>query len=88
MRFLIAMSFLLLAGCATVPVTAKFPEAPATLMEKCDKLKIIENPEPVFSDVLRTVTLNYTQYYHCIGILNGWQQWYAEHKENFNSVSK
>jgi hypothetical protein len=43
MRYLILCVSLLVSACSTtVPVVAKFPNAPAVLMEKCPILKIID----------------------------------------------
>ena len=41
MKKLLALPLLLLVGCSITakPVTTKFPEAPATLQEKCAKLQ-------------------------------------------------
>ena len=77
---------LILAGCATVPVERHFPEAPKELQEKCANLQTIDKQQVVFSEFLKTVTTNYTQYYHCVNLLNGWQDWYDQQKKNFDSV--
>ena len=78
--------FLIIAGCATVPVERHFPEAPKELQEKCGNLQTIDKQQVVFSEFLKTVTTNYTQYYHCVNLLNGWQDWYVQQKANFDSV--
>jgi hypothetical protein len=78
--------FLILSACATVPVERHFPEAPKELQEKCGNLQTIDKQQVVFSEFLKTVTANYTQYYHCVQILNGWQDWYVQQKQNFDSV--
>jgi hypothetical protein len=79
---------ILLTGCATVPVERHFPESPPELMGKCGNLNTIDKQQVVFSEFLKTVTLNYTQYYHCVKLLDGWQDWYINQKQNFDSVGK
>jgi hypothetical protein len=88
MKKLLPFILLTLSGCATVPVERIFPEAPPELMEKCGNLQTIDKPQVVFSDFLKTVTVNYTQYYHCSKIVEGWQDWYTKQKQNFDSVGK
>ena len=70
---------LFLAGCSTVvPVTQKFPEAPGlqstTACPMLDKL----GEAPKLSDVARTVTVNYTEYYTCAVKLDAWIEWYQK----------
>ena len=77
---------LILSSCATVPVARHFPEAPPKLMEVCGNLQTIDKKEVVFSEFMKTVTTNYTQYYHCVNLLEGWQKWYVDQKANFDSV--
>ena len=48
---------LLLAGCSTVPVTVKFPDAPTVLMEKCPPLKTIDQEEVSIIDLTKNVTI-------------------------------
>lgn len=72
---------LLLAGCSTVvPVTQKFPEAPGlqstTACPTLDKL----GEMPKLSDVAKTVTINYTEYYTCAVKLDAWIEWYQKQK--------
>jgi hypothetical protein len=89
MKILNTLAFtLLLTGCATVPVERHFPEAPQELMAKCGNLQTIDKQQVVFSEFLKTVTANYTQYYTCVKLLDGWQVWYVQQKENFDSVDK
>ena len=60
MKYLLLI--LLLTGCTTVPVTAKFPEAPNELLLKCPALKQLDE-EVKLSDVAKNITYNYTLYY-------------------------
>jgi hypothetical protein len=79
MKTLILTAALLLSGCTTVvPVTQRWPEAPGLQsMQKCPELKKLE-ANPQLSDVARTITLNYTEYYSCVVKLEAWQEWYAK----------
>ena len=54
---------LILMGCSTtVPVTAKFPQAPERLMQQCPPLEKLEK-EAKLSDIAKSVTNNYTKYH-------------------------
>ena len=78
---------LLLSGCSTVvPVTAKFPEAPGMLsQEPCPKLQLL-GEQPKLSDVAKTVSVNYTEYYQCATKLEAWQEWYQKQKIIFEGL--
>ena len=76
----IALVFLLSACSTTVPVTAKFPAAPGTLVqEPCPDLKKLQD-DVKLSDVAKTVSVNYSEYYVCAIKLEAWQRWYREQK--------
>jgi hypothetical protein len=79
MKTIILALTLVLAGCSTtVPVTQPWPEAPGLQsMQKCPELKKLEG-DPKLSDVARTITLNYTEYYQCVVKLEAWQEWYKK----------
>jgi hypothetical protein len=81
MKTLVVSLALLLSACSTtVPVTAKFPAAPGTLVqEPCQELKKLGD-DPKLSDVAKTVTVNYSEYYMCAVKLEAWQRWYKEQK--------
>jgi hypothetical protein len=77
---------LLLTGCSTtVPVTAKFPEAPNELLQRCPALKQL-NEEVKLSDVAKNITYNYTTYYECVIEHDAWVEWYQSQKKIFESV--
>ena len=77
---------LILTGCSTtVPVTAKFPEVPNTILVKCPQLEKVSEA-PTLSDVTKTVTNNYTTYYECAVKHDGFVEWYNIQKEIFNKV--
>ena len=80
--FFIAM----FSGCSTtVPVTAKFPNAPEQLLVKCPQLEKLGN-EVKLSDISKTVTTNYTTYYECAVKNDAWIEWYQIQKQIFESI--
>jgi hypothetical protein len=87
MKALLLSVVLLLAACSTtVPVTAKFPQAPGTLVqEPCPNLQKLEQ-QAKLSDVAKTVTVNYSEYYACAVKLDAWQRWYHEQKTIYEGL--
>jgi hypothetical protein len=78
----------LATGCSTVvPVTAKFPEVPERLLEKCPQLKKLEE-ETKLSDISKTVTINYTTYYECAVKHDAFVEWYKIQKDIFDKAGK
>jgi hypothetical protein len=89
-KWFILAIFIILAflatGCSTpVPVTAKFPEAPETLMKNCPQLEKTTE-DAALSDITKTITNNYTTYYECAVKNDGWIEWYKIQKNIFESV--
>jgi hypothetical protein len=84
----IAVMFLLAmcSGCSTtVPVSAKFPEAPRLAQGTCPQLKTV--PDDVkLSGLTSTVTTNYSTYYECAVKVDQWNDWYAIQKRIFEGV--
>lgn len=81
---LAAFVLVLLAGCTTtVPVARKFPEAPQTLLTQCPELKKLEKENPLLSEVIKSVTENYTLYHECSLKNDAWIEWYNMQKKNF-----
>lgn len=87
MKYLLLCLVLLLSACSTtVPVTAKFPAPPGILaQESCPVLKKLDT-NPKLSDVSKTVTDNYSEYYACSYKLEAWQKWYTEQKIIFERL--
>lgn len=84
MKYLI-LTLLLLTGCSTtVPVTAKFPDAPSSMGECADLAKLDNSAK--LSDVAQTVTSNYNTYYECSIKNSAWIEWYKTQKKIFESV--
>ena len=84
---IVCCATILLMGCSTtVPVAAKFPEPPGkVMMEQCPDLKRLDG-EPKLSDVSKTITVNYTEYYVCAVKTSAWIEWYNKQKIIFESV--
>ena len=77
---------LLLAGCTTtVPIAQKFPEAPDILQQSCKPLDKVTDTATL-SDFARTVVHNYTEYYQCSTLVEGWQEWYKNQKKIFEEL--
>lgn len=89
MKALLLTLALALAGCSTVvPVTAKFPDAPGLQAQQpCPQLQKLGDA-PQLSDVARTVTVNYTEYYTCAVKVDAWQEWYQKQKIIFERLGK
>lgn len=89
MKKLIVLPLFILAGCSitAVPVTPKFPEAPATLQEKCAQLK--EATEGMsLTEFTKVVVENYILYHECERKVEGWNEWYQKQKKIFEDATK
>jgi len=87
MKSLILLLPLMLIGCSTtVPVVAKFPDAPKELKEKCPPLNKLEGDQISIVDLHKKVVENYTQYYECSVKVDEWNAWHAKQKKIFESV--
>jgi hypothetical protein len=76
-----------LVGCATpVPVSQRFPDVPKALVERCESLKKIEGDRVAITEMLKVVVQNYGMYYECAAKVDGWNDWYQEHKRIYESV--
>lgn len=78
---------LLLVGCSTtVPLTAKFPEAPGNVaMTACPQLQKLQE-DAKLSDISKTISVNYGTYYECAVKTDAWIEWYKIQKNIFESV--
>jgi hypothetical protein len=86
MKYLLLV--LLLTGCSTtVPVTAKFPEAPKYSLQACPQLQLLKEGSKL-SDVATTVTINYSTYYECAVKTDAWIEWYQIQKQIFEGIKK
>jgi hypothetical protein len=81
MKKLVLVLAVFLSACSTtVPVKQKFPEAPNKLMTKCPNLDEVPAGTTALSDFLKVVVKNYSTYYQCAVIADGWQEWYQVQK--------
>jgi len=89
MKHLVLLLAMSLVGCAApVPITAKFPDVPPQLAEKCPQLKLIEGDTTTLSSLTKTVVVNYTTYYECAVKLDSWIEWYGIQKTIFENAGK
>jgi hypothetical protein len=87
MKYYSLLLIMLLAGCSTtVPVVAKFPEAPKSLVGSCPELKKIQGDSISIVDLHKVVVENYTEYYACAQKVEGWNEWYVQQKKIFDEV--
>lgn len=92
MKWISFLGILLLSGCMTkpVPVRMEFPNAPQSLLKKCEELKTVEpkaGGTPI-TELLKTVVTNYTMYYECSNKVDGWNEWYTNIKKIYDEVGK
>ena len=86
MKYLTILFVVLLTGCSTtVPIVAKFPEVPEKLMVKCPQLQKV-NDDAKLSDITKTITINYTEYYTCAVKNDAWIEWYQIQKIIFEGL--
>lgn len=83
------LPLILLSGCAitAVPVAPTFPEAPATLQEKCAALKEVAE-DASLTDFTKIVVENYILYHECSRKVEGWNEWYTKQKAIFEAATK
>ena len=88
MKYLVLSLAILLSACSTVvPVKQKFPEAPATLLEKCAALKEVAE-DASLTDFTKIVVENYVLYHECKVKVEGWNDWYTKQKAIFEDATK
>lgn len=89
MKKLLVLPLLLLTSCSitAVPVTVKFPEAPATLQEKCADLKQATEGMSL-TEFTKVVIENYGLYHECKIKVEGWNEWYTKQKAIFEEATK
>jgi hypothetical protein len=85
MKYLLIAMAILVSGCSTtVPVVAKFPDAPK-YKDACPKLqKLVDDPK--LSDISNTININYSTYYECAMKVDQWREWYEIQKQIFEGV--
>lgn len=87
MKLILLAPLLLLTACSlSVPVKREFPKLPPSLEQPCEALEEIPANTKKLSEVLITVTNNYTLYHTCQLKVDAWSDWYKKQQEIFNSV--
>jgi hypothetical protein len=83
------LSLFALTGCSitAVPVTLKFPEAPATLLEKCAALKEVHERASL-TEFTKIVVENYLSAQECSRKVEGWHEWYTKQKAIVDEATK
>ena len=87
-RVLSVFLFALISGCSTtLPVTVKFPDAPAILQEPAGKLTPLDTSKKVqLSDIIENANENAGKYYELREKYNAWIEWYLAQKKIFEEV--
>lgn len=85
---LLAFIGVMLVGCSTTAVSVKrtFPVVPEALLKECGTLNAINKPEVKLSELMDTVSKNYSKYHECAAVNEAWQEWYREQKKVFDEV--
>lgn len=85
----IVIASVLLSGCKllAVPLAPAFPEAPASLQEKCEALKEATKGMSL-SEYTKVVVNNYVLYHDCAVKVEGWNEWYAKQKQVYDEATK
>jgi len=80
---------LFLTGCSTtaVPLSAKFPDAPEMLRQKCPPLQQVKE-DAKLSEITTAITNNYTAYYECRVLVDSWNDWYNIQKQIYEKAGK
>jgi hypothetical protein len=86
MKLLLLAPLLLLTACSIVPVKREFPKLPPSLEHPCVALEEVPSNTKKLSEVLITVTNNYTLYHECQLKVDAWMDWYKKQQEIFNKV--
>lgn len=86
-KLLLITTLLVLAGCTTVvPIAQTWPEPPGLQsLQACPDLQQLDT-DAKLSDVARTITLNYSEYYQCVVKLEAWQEWYQKQQIIFKGL--
>lgn len=88
MKLLIITLAILLTGCTTaVPIKRNFPEVPPVLMRDCRNLQALPESTTKLSEVLTTVTQNYSAHHECQYLMSRWQEWYQIQKLIFEQAN-
>ena len=85
-KLILILPMFLLTACLSTPVARKFPEIPSDLKTACPDLAQVDPNTTKLSEVVRTVTDNYSKYHECQVKVDAWIEWYNTQKAIFDSV--
>lgn len=85
-RLTLILSPLLLTACLATPVKRTFPDIPSDLKSACPDLAQMDPNTNKLSEVVKTVTVNYTTYHECKIRVDAWIEWYNTQKTIFEEV--
>lgn len=77
---------LLLTACLAAPVKRTFPDIPSDLKTSCPDLAQMDSNTNKLSEVVKTVTVNYSTYHECKIRVDAWIEWYQTQKTIFEEV--
>lgn len=84
MRYFILLAAVVLAGCShsgSGLVKQSWPDVPEDLVQTCPDLAQVDSSTHKLSDLLQTVTDNYSSYYDCKSKVDDWIVWYNGQKK-------
>ena len=86
-HLLMILSLLVLTACKTdVDVARHFPNIPEDLKTACPDLAQMDPGTNKLSEVINTVTVNYSTYHECKIRVDAWMEWYKTQKSIFEEV--
>jgi hypothetical protein len=85
-KFIAILSIFILTGCQSIPVKPVFPKVANELLRQCPALKTIDTTEVKLSELMKTVSANYTEYHACAVIVDAWQEWYQVQKKIYDDI--
>lgn len=86
MKYLLLLIPVLLTGCLkTAPVKMDFPDVPEDLKVACPDLALVKDNAKM-SDVISTVSNNYSQYHECKNKIDTWMEWHKQQKKIYDEV--
>lgn len=85
-KIIVILSALLLTACLSTPVKRTFPTIPEDLKTACPDLAQMDPNTNRLSEVISTVTVNYSTYHECKIRVDAWMEWYKTQKTIFEEV--
>jgi hypothetical protein len=85
-RLTLILMPLLLTACLATPVKRSFPAIPEDLKSACPDLAQMDPATNKLSEVINTVTVNYSTYHECKIRVDAWIEWYNTQKSIFEEV--